>query len=359
MSTTTNKRSSKRVVLGILILSFLLLFGYFLYEGIFKKPKELNSGIVKMEKTYREHTKELWAVRFSPDGKLLASGSVDSTVRIWREDSGHFVQALKQPIGITTLDFSPDGKYIVTGSYDEIVRIWDWANNKVVRELKGHKGTIWSVVFSADGKRIASSGEDKIVRLWNAENGELLKQFSGHTRNIWKVRFTPDGKNIVSSGFDKTIKIWNTTDGSLVRTLTGHTEAVVGLAISPDGKTIASGSDDRTIKLWELQTGKLLHTMEGGEEHVYSVAFSPDGKRLVNGNRDKGNIGELLQNFLGDSDGISKGVSMRLWDVQSGQLLQTMSAHANDVMDVCFSPDGKWIASASDDRSVRLWRVLK
>jgi WD40 repeat protein len=129
MSRNTQNKSKKKIILWIISLASLLLICYFLYEGIFKKPKELNSGIVKMEKTFREHTKELWAVRFSPDGKLLASGGVDSTVKIWREDSGQVLQVLKQPIGITTLDFSPDGKYIATGSYDEIIRIWDWASN--------------------------------------------------------------------------------------------------------------------------------------------------------------------------------------------------------------------------------------
>jgi WD40 repeat protein len=96
--------------------------------------------------------------------------------------------------------------------------------------------------------------------------------------------------------------------------------------------------------------------METSEEHVYAVAFSPDSKRLINGNLDKCNIGEAFQNFLGDNDG-NKGVTMRLWDVQTGKLLQTMAEHSNDVMDVCFSSNGKWIASASTDKSVQVWKT--
>lgn len=351
-------KSNKKAIAWIIILAVLSLFAYFIYEAILKKPTMVEGGYTKLEGVIRAHTKELWAVQFSPNDSLIASAGVDSTVKFFKASNGELVQTLRQPIGITSIDFSPDGKFLVTASYDEIVRIWDWEANKVVREFKGHSGTIWSVQFSPDGKKVASSGEDKIIRLWDVETGNLMRTFSGHHRNIWKVRFSPDGKNLISGSFDQSIKIWNAEDGSLVRTLNGHTEAVVGLALSPDGKLIASGSDDRKIKLWELSTGKLLRTMEGGEEHVYAVAFSPDGKRLIDGNRDKGNLGELLQNFLGDSDGM-RGVSMRLWDVQTGRLLQTFAEHANDVMDVCFSHDGKRLASASDDKTVTVWQVVK
>jgi uncharacterized protein with WD repeat len=358
MTTSSTQKSGKQVFMWILSLSLFGLLAFAFYEAAFKKEEELNSGILKLEATFKEHKKELWTARFSPDGLLIASGSVDSTVQIWRKKDGLVLQTLKQPAGITSLDFSPDGKYLVTGSYDQTVRVWDWAVKKTLLQLKGHAGTIWSVVFSPDGKSIASSGEDKLIRLWDAADGKLLKTFTGHTRNIWKVRFSPNGKNLVSSGFDTDIKIWNTPDGALVRTLKGHSEAVVGLAISFDGKLIASGSDDKTIKLWDFKTGNPIRTMKVGEEHVYAVAFSPDGKYLINGNRDKGNIGEVFQNFLGDSDG-NKGITMRLWEVQTGKLLQTMAQHSNDVMDVSISKDGQWIVSASTDKTVQLWKIVK
>ena len=353
-----NQSSGNKLFLYLIIVSTVALLGYVVYDVVFKKAEELHGGFVKLEATFKNHTKELWAVRFSPDGLLIASGGVDSTVKIWRRDSGQVLQTLKQPMGITSLDFSPDGKHLATASYDETVRIWDWKMNKPILQLKGHTGTIWSVVFSPDGKSIASGGEDKIIRLWDAATGSLLKTFSGHNRNIWKVRFSPDGRKLISSSFDTDIKIWNVADGSLIRTLKGHKEAVVGLDVHPGGKIIASGGDDKTIRFWNLETGKLIRTVEVGEEHVYSVAFSPDGKYLLNGNRDKGNLGEAFQNFLGDSDG-NRGVTMRLWEAQTGKLLQTMAQHNNDVMDVSFSPDGKWIASASTDKTVHVWKMVK
>ncbi|HEV7332675.1 MAG TPA: WD40 repeat domain-containing protein [Flavisolibacter sp.] len=346
---------SKTILLSFLALLIALAI-FALYNSILKKPTLKTRNLVQSVADFREHKAQLWAVQFHPQGDLIASGSVDNTVKIWRKDSGIIVHNLKQPMGVTTLCYSPDGGRLATGSYDAVVRVWNTKSGVIEKEFKGHGGTVWSVVFSSDGKMLASCGEDKTVKVWNAETGGLLKSITAHELNIWKVRFTPDASRLISSSFDQTIKVWNVADGSLLKTLSGHTQAVVGLAVSPDGKLLASGSDDATIKIWDMASGKLLRTLPNGDAHVYAVAFSPDGKRLISGSRDKDNLGEAFQNFIGDTDG-NKGISMQLWDVQSGELLETFAGHANDVMDVCYSPDGVWIASASTDKTVQLWKT--
>lgn len=210
MSTPTYRGSNKKkVAVTILILSILLIIAAVAYELYCNRPIEINNGIIQSHKIFKEHTSDLWAVRFSPDGNLLASGSVDSTVKVRSRESGNLLYNLKQPMGITSLEFSPDGKFIITGSYDETLRLWSLATKTIAREFKGHSGTVWTVAFSPDGKTIASAGEDKTIKLWDVEKGSLIKTFKGHRLNIWKVRFSPDGNKIVSSSFDNTIKIWN------------------------------------------------------------------------------------------------------------------------------------------------------
>jgi WD40 repeat protein len=142
-----------------------------------------------------------------------------------------------------------------------------------------------------------------------------------------------------------------------IQTLQSHSQAIVALAFSHNGKILASTSDDKTIKLWNTSDWSLRKTFTV-PEHTQAVDFSPDDKMLVTGGRDKPMIGELLQNFFGDSK-FNKGVSMRLWDVDRYKLLQTFSEHANDVNDISFSPDGKWIASASSDKTIELWKLSK
>ena len=354
MNKTVKKYKSKKKLLWLVFI-LLSLFIYLGYYHLWHHSKQVNSNIYVLNKVLSSHLSEIWTVKFSPDGKWIASGSVDSTVKIWNKENGEIILNIKQPEGITSIDFSPDGNYLAAASYDAKVRLWKLPEGILTKEFIGHTGTVWSLNFSPDGRTIASCGEDATIKLWNTETGQIERTFQGHTRNIWDLKFNHDGTKLASGSFDKTIRIWNSSDGKLLHTLTEHTEAIVALAFSPDGQKLASTSDDKTIKLWDTNNWKLIHSLET-PEHGQAADFSTDNKFLLTGGRDKTMLGEFLQNFFGDSE-YNKGVSMRLWDVQTGNLLQTFSKHSNDVNDVSFSPDGKWIASASSDKTIQLWQL--
>lgn len=340
-------------VIGIVVLIMILLLTYPIYHS----PDIINNNIARLSKVFTEHKSDVWAVRFSPDGNLLASGSVDSTVIIRNVHTSDVMKILHQPQGITGIDFSGDGNYIATSSYDGKIRVWNVAEGKLSKTFAGHEGTAWCVAFSPDGKSVASCGEDKLVKIWDISTGNILRELKGHTLNIWAIKFSPDGKRLASGSFDRTVKLWDVSTGALLNNLNEHTEAVVDLAFSHDGKALATTSDDKTIKLWNAQSATLLKTFKVAE-HVQAVAFSPDNKRLLTGGRDKDQIGEFVQNFTGNSK-YFKGVSARLWDIATGQILQTFSQHENDVNDVAISPDGHWFATASSDATVELWRIEK
>ncbi len=209
-----------------------------------------------------------------------------------------------------------------------------------------------------DGKTIASGGEDKTITLWDINQGSLLRTLEGHFLNIWSVAFSPDSSRLASGSFDRKIKIWNFNDGQLIKTLEGHTQAVLSVAFSKDGQFLVSGGDDSTVKLWNITDGTLIRSFQKDSEHIYSVAISPDGRRLVSGGRDRNIVGEFIQKFFGASDS-SKWVTVRLWNVEDGKLIQTFAHHSNDVFSVAFSPDGKWIVTAGEDKSVSILQLTR
>lgn len=291
-------------------------------------------------KTLTGHSKIVTSVAFSPDNKTLASGSLDTNIKLWDVSSGKELKTLpsNNSFGeVNSVMFSPDGKTLAAGYRDVPFNLWDVASGKDPKTFSANSdgATILSVAFSPNGKTIAGAFAGKII-VWDVASGKILTTLTGHSATVYSVSYSPDGKTIASSSGDNTLKLWDAVSGKEIKTFSGHSDKVVSVMFNPDGKTIASGSSDKTLKLWDVAFGKELTTLTGHSDIVNKVIFSPDGKTLASGSADK---------------------TIKLWDVASGKVLSTLSGHSSSVSYVAFSPDGKTLASGSTDKTIKLWQV--
>jgi WD40 repeat protein len=154
--------------------------------------------------------------------------------------------------------YSPDGRTLASGSVDETIKLWDLKTGKERATLKGHTAGVQSVAYSPDGKTLASGGEDETIKLWDIKTGQERATLTGHTDWVKSVVYSPDGQTLASGSDDKTIKLWDIKTGKERATFEGHTESVFSVAYSPDGKTLASGSWDKTIKLWDVAASEAV-----------------------------------------------------------------------------------------------------
>jgi WD40 repeat protein len=294
------------------------------------------------------HTAGVHSVSWSPDGKRLASAGGDigkpGEVKVWDAERGQQVLALQgHGDWVNSVSWSPDGKRLATASRDQTVKVWDAQTGRETLSLRGHTLEVFCVSWSPDGKRLASASRDRTVRVWEAEQRQEALLLLGHTQQVLGVCWSPDGKRLASASVDQTVRVWEET-GQEALAFRAHSGPVTSVSWSPDGKRLASGGYDKMVQIWGPERGQKSLSLTGHSGIVFCVSWSPDGKRLASagGTWDPGKNGYV-------------GCEVKVWDAERGQEVFTLQGHTGPVHCVCWSPDGKRLASGSQDATVRVW----
>jgi WD40 repeat protein len=296
---------------------------------------------------YRGHSDKVHTLAWSPDGKLIASSSLDETVQIWESSTGKqqllYRNNSLQP---TTLAWSPDGTYLACtcGLMSETVQVWDTAIGRVSKShatYHGHSETINALAWSPDGKYIAAASDDKTVQVWDALSGRTLFTYRGHAQPVKTLSWVQskvhgESERIASSGEDKTVHVWNAPRGGNSVMYYGHTDKVNAVTWSPGGSHIASGGDDTSVQIWDAASGRKVLVYTGHSGAITGISWSPDGIRLASSSLDE---------------------TVQVWNALTGNAITTYRGHSDWVSAAAWSPDGKKLASASWDKTIHVWDV--
>eukprot|EP01117_Protostelium_nocturnum_P017710 TRINITY_DN725_c0_g1_i1.p1 TRINITY_DN725_c0_g1~~TRINITY_DN725_c0_g1_i1.p1 ORF type:complete len:572 (+),score=177.06 TRINITY_DN725_c0_g1_i1:372-2087(+) len=295
-----------------------------------------------------DHSSVVCCVRFSNDGKHLATGC-NKSAQIYDVTTGEKIHTFAEDpnkegdLYIRSVCFSPDNKFLAVGAEDKTVKVWDVENKRMHHTFAGHGLDIYSLDFSRDGNLIVSGSGDQKARIWDLEKKECVHILGndevGPKDGVTSVAFSPDGKLVAAGSLDRIVRVWDATTGYFLERYEGHLDSVYSVAFSKDGKTLASGSLDKTLKLWDIvgsrSRSRCRSTFTGHKDYVLSVAFSPDGNWLISGSKDR---------------------SVQFWDPRSAITHMMLQGHKNSVISVAVSPTGRHFATGSGDCRARLWK---
>jgi WD40 repeat protein len=340
------------------------------------------------------HPGVVQAAAFLPDGRRVLSGHVhqgrdgrdlpapEYDLRLWDADTGKELRRYTgHREGVASLALAADGRRALSAGHDGTVRLWDVEAGRESHCLEGHGQQVWSAALAPDGRRAFSGGNDRMVRRWDLDAGKELAPPAGQHGQVRNLAFSPDGRYLLAGGHeDRAVRLWDVAGTKELAPFQGHTAGVCCVAFSPDGRRALAGSGDRTLRVWDVASRRAIHQCEGHGGWVHSVAVSPDGRRALTGGWNYGDTsvrcwdldaGKELFRFQVDggahtvafsSDGrraLTGGwaKTVRLWDVDSWQVLRTFEGHTARVTSVAFAPDGRRAASGGDDSMVWLWSL--
>ncbi len=302
--------------------------------------------------TYQGHSDKVHALAWSPDGKFIASSSLDETVHVWDANTGERILAYRNnSLQAQALAWSPDGKYIAStgGFLSEIVQVWDAATGHISpahATYSGHTDRVQALAWSPDGTCIASASDDTTVQVWNATTGRTIFTYRGHSLSVKALAGSPQAPaltgltshtwRIASGSDDGTAQAWDARTGANIAICYAHRDKVNAVSWSPGGTHIASASDDMTVQVWDAAAGRKVLTYAGHSGGVTSVAWSPDGIYIASGGLDE---------------------TVHVWNAITGTTTFTYRGHSDWISALAWSPDGKRLASGSWDKTIQVWAV--
>ena len=301
----------------------------------------------------------------------IAIGKEDGRIQLWDVTTrkklstlrGHVdlpLQPLDKPVQrifkknrVLAVAFSPDGTRLASGSTDTTVRLWDTTGDTDSMTLQKHTGPTNVLAFSPDGKMLASGSTDKTVQLWDTTTGEPLATLTGHINGITALAFSPDGRTLVSGSTDGTIRFWQTATGDPVDTrITGHTQSIKAATFFQNSSTLVSAAFNGEITFWDIETPQKSAVQNSGHRDWYSaVAFSPDGTKLVSAAADSTIV---FGGFPGGFSITKPDNLIRLTDVSTGDELATLQRGTQKLL---FSPDDRTKTIATTALDIRLWNT--
>jgi serine/threonine-protein kinase len=310
-----------------------------------KTGKEPGKHIAKL----KGHSGCIMTLAFTHNRDLLASGGVDGTVRLWDFTGGKPCEKAsmhKHHDAVHSVAFSPDNRLLASGSgaMDGIIWVFNvtQAQPKEMSVLQGHQGPVDALAFAPDSKLIASGGNDLTVRVWEADRQSKPKAvLKGHIRAIKSVVFSPDGQTLASAAQDYTVRLW--TIGrmwSKERAVLAHQAEVYSVAFSPDGKLLATASQDQQVRLWDLSLPKpaVKTSLKGSSGSVRAVIITPDGKIAV---------------------GVSEDRQAINWDMETGTIVREWDLPKWLNPAYALTVDGRYLAHGDSDGTINVYRIAE